>query len=119
MNREVLARYGIDYQNGIARCMDNAELYETLLALFLQDDTLIRAKAALESRDYTQLFKYMHELKGACGSADMTELYQAVCPLVELLRNNEPQAVEVDILFTRVEAAYNRAQEGISLASRG
>lgn len=116
MDFNVLEQYGIDYRSGLSRCMDDAEFYEELLASFLNDKAFEHAKEAYERKDQTAMFEYAHEMKGACGNADLKELYEAVCPLVELLRRGSADETLVDAAFQRLEAAYLRARKGVVLA---
>lgn len=116
MDLKILKEYGIDCDKGIARCMNDSGLYETILTMFLDDTCLERAKKHIANKDNTELFKCMHELKGASGNVDITALYEAVCPLVELLRGGGGTEAEITPMFAKIEAAYNRAKEGIALA---
>lgn len=92
-------------------------IYETMMSMFLDDDTFSRAKMAYEKNYYKELFRSLHELKGTSGSASLTELNAAVVPLVELLRggNDVPRQL-LATMFERVEKSYFKAIEGISLA---
>ena len=116
MDITILEKYGIDYKNGLARCMGDVEFYEKLLTMFLNDDTFSQAKKAFDEKNYEKLFHYTHELKGVCGNADMKDIYRAVCPLVELLRYNEGSEEIITEMFEKVEEAYNKAKEGIFVA---
>ena len=88
MNLAVLAEHGIDYNKGLSRCMNDPEFYEKLLGMFLCDDSFSRGKKAYEAKNFDLMFKCVHELKGACGNASLVGLYNAVVPLVDLLREN-------------------------------
>lgn len=116
MDLTVLDRYGIDSQEGIARCMGDEELYAGVLGMFLQDDAFQRAKAAHDGGDMQMLFRCVHELKGACGNVAMTELYDTVDALVEYLRGGQYELATVDAMFARLEIAYLRAREGVACA---
>ena len=116
MDWDILTDTGIDYKTGIIRCMGDANFYEKILHLFLQDDSFLRAQEAFARGDHTELFNCLHELKGVCGNADLTALYTAICPLVELLRYGGAPADEIAQSFAQVEVAYAQMREGISLA---
>lgn len=118
MDKQILRAYGIDADRGVGNCMNDASFYERLLSMFLQDGSFQRGKAAYAARDYDALFSCMHELKGVAGGAALAGLYEAVCPVVELVRGGvaKPSDAEVDRAFARVEAAYARTCEGICLA---
>lgn len=120
MDLDILKACGIDWQKGVARCLNDRSLFERTLLLFLQDDCFDRGKAAFALRDYPGLYRSMHELKGACGNVEMTALHDAVCELVDLLRGgNEPGEEELMLRFAAVEAAYETARTGILLACKG
>lgn len=116
MDYTILTKYNIDYKKGLERCMDDPEFFKTLLSMFLEDDTFNRAQAAFRSRDMSELFKCCHELKGVCGNAAITGLFNAVCSIVELLRNDSGSEAEITELFGKVEYEYSLAIEGISAA---
>lgn len=117
MDLLLLKNYGIDYETGLSRCLNDQALYERILEMFLNDDILKRAKAALDAGDHKALFNCMHELKGASGNAAMTKLYAAACPLVDLLRGEDVNEAELLPLFSRMEDAYIKAKEGIVIAA--
>lgn len=118
MDKSLLKEYGINYDEGLARCMGDPAFYKTLLSIFLSDSAFTRAAEAYGAGDLNALFACMHELKGASGTAAFTELYNAICPLVELLRGKAAQAdpAETDRLFDAVQTAYARTCEGITKA---
>lgn len=118
MDKTILRSYGIDAEKGVGNCMNDAVFYERLLSMFLKDESFQRGKAAYEARDYSTLFSCMHELKGVAGGAALTGLYDAVCPMVELVRGDaaNPPDEEVDRVFARIETAYARTCKGIALS---
>lgn len=117
MDITVLENYGVDAKKGLERCMGDLEFYEKLLSLFLNDDSFMRSKRAYEQKDYKEMFQCMHELKGASGNADLKMLYQAICPLVEILRFGNGTEEEINLHFKKVEMAYEKAKEGIFIAT--
>lgn len=117
MNCAILGEYGIDYTKGLARCMNDESFYEKLLRLFLADTSFSRASENFAEENHPALFKTLHELKGACGNADMTDLYEAVCPLVEYLRSGDGiERARVEEMFAAVSEAYERTREGVTRA---
>ncbi len=115
MHNKVCNDYGIDYEKGVAHCMGDEELFMEILAMFLEDSSFGRAKAAYESKDYEVLLKSVHELKGVSGNAALTELYKTTCELVEYLRNGKINDEDVNMLFALMAVAYNRTRDGIAL----
>ncbi len=116
MDWGTLKEYGIDADQGLARCMNDPAFYQMLLSMFLKDGAFARAKAAWEADDRKALFASVHELKGVSGTAALVELYQASAPFVKLLRDGAAAQADVDRLFAAVETAYLRTCEGISRA---
>lgn len=114
MNKsKILSQYGIDYAGGLARFLDDQELYESVLEAFLTDTLLAKARRAFEDGDRATLFSCVHELKGSSGNANMTALYEASCELVSLLRDNAGSDEEVAKSFARFTDAYLLARDGI------
>lgn len=113
MNISILNQSGIDYQKGVARFLGDVEIYELVLTTFLADDTLQKAKSALERGDYDTVFAAAHDLKGVCGNADMTDLYRIASVLCDLLRKPGYDIEEVNFAFLQMENAYLRAKDGI------
>lgn len=82
----VLAAYGADVPNTMARFMDSPAFYLRFLDLFFQDESLDKLGAALESGDLDAAFEHAHTLKGVSANMGLAPLYRAVCALVEPLR---------------------------------
>lgn len=116
MDFSVLADYGVNYEEGLGRCLGDQKFYAMLLSMFLEDDSFYRGKAAFDSGDDDSLMKCFHELKGVSGNAAAKELYSAVYPLVELLRGPNWTREQIAPLVAAVERAYDRARTGVLLA---
>ena len=116
MNAERLRRAGIDYEAGVKRFQGDAELYETVLTAFLKETILEDAQSAFERGDRNALLRCVHELKGSCGNADMTDLYAVSCELVSLLRDDAGTDKDLEGLFTKLKNTYITAREGIRAA---
>lgn len=117
MNVEMLKACGVDYSQGIERCMNDEELFESVLQCFVEDDMLERTEDAFKRKDYSEMFDCVHELKGACGNAAFTELYDASCVLVELLRGGCTDDALIAPAFDKVRELYIRVRNGIIAAS--
>jgi HPt (histidine-containing phosphotransfer) domain-containing protein len=117
MDLKLLEEYGINYKEGIGRCLNDEKFYTQILLMFLEDGAYAEAKEAYNEKDYRKLFNAAHNLKGACGNVSMTDLYNAASKLVELLRNDDGNDEEVTLLFENVTKEYNRVIEGIRIIS--
>ena len=115
MNALVLKNHGIDSVSGLNRCLGDEDMYTCILGMFLEDDSYDRLKAAYLNNDLQAQFKCAHELKGACGNASLTELYETVSKLVEYLRGGGSDAAAINEMFASVTTSYLRAREGIAL----
>lgn len=116
MNVELLKSAGVDYAAGLAHLMDDAELYEAVLAAFVSDDVLQRAQAAFRAGDRDALLRAAHEAKGSTGSADLTAVYAEACELVKLLRGGCGTEEEIAACFHRFESVYTSVQNGVRAA---
>ena len=119
MKADVLRAAGIDYEAGVARFLGDEALYETVLTAFMNDDVVRLARDAYMRGDRAALLSKVHEAKGASGNADLTDVYEAACALVTLLRGGAYTDAELEAGYLRFEAAYLRAQKGIREAQEG
>ena len=106
MDRELLRETGIDYEDGLARFMNNTQLYEKFLLRFLDDTTFPDLLAALDQGDADLAFRAAHTLKGVAGNLSLRGLLAAVEPLVEALRRQSLE--EARTLLPQAEAAYGQ-----------
>jgi len=120
MDIETLKKAGIDYDSGIRRILDDRDLYESMLTMFLDDDHMAAAGQALAQGDYHELFEHMHALKGVCGNLDMKDCYQAASVLTELVRPGKPQGSpeQIAAAFAAMKTAYDAVMAGIRAAGR-
>lgn len=80
-----------------------------LYLLFLKDDLLERSKTAYDNKNMENLFDCAHECKGSSGNLDMTDLFNASCVLVELLRNDKNDNPKVQNAFNEYVEKYELA----------
>lgn len=111
MNEKKLKNAGIDCFSGVRRFAGSAELYEKYLKKFIDDQNLSFAKKAMAERNYEDVLKYIHTLKGITGNLSMTELYNSCGELVTRLRNNEFN--NLDVNFEKICLLYSKACESI------
>ncbi|MEG1427094.1 MAG: Hpt domain-containing protein [Oscillospiraceae bacterium] len=86
---EKLRKDGADIEGAMDRFLGDTELYETCFSLFLQDEAFGKLGEALAEKDDQKAFEYAHTLKGVTGNMGLTPLYQAICSMVEDLRQKE------------------------------
>ena len=119
MDKNILIAHGINYDKGLNRFMDDKELYDSTLLLFLEDKTMKQADKALKDGDYSALFEAMQAFKGLTGNLDITDCYILSGDIVEMLRPQKE--INKELLSSRYQElkdAYNKAIEGIKLADK-
>ena len=114
MNREILISCGIDYDEGVAKFLDEAELYEKLLMDFPEDNTFEEARVCMKNHDYEGLEKAVHAMKSVTGTLSMHELYSCCSQTVSLVRSGDYDFAEK--LFEKTYDKYQKITEGIKLA---
>lgn len=114
MDRELLQKGGIDYEDGLARFMNNPQLYEKFIRHFLDDPTFHDLRDNLSGGDGELAFRAAHTLKGVAGNLSLRDLLAAVEPLVEALRAHS--LAEARRLFPQVEEMYLLTCETIRAA---
>lgn len=77
---------GNDYDAALERATGDAELLQSLMAMFLADNCFSELKAALENNDCKAAFAAAHSLKGSSGMLGMTALFDALSRITEFLR---------------------------------
>lgn len=119
INAEMLKMAGVDYQAGLARFMNDAELYEAVLMAYAGQDVLERAQEAFQNGDKEMLLAAVHEAKGSSGNADLMAVYVEASALVALLRGNSYTEDELADGFQRFESAYIKIKNAIQAALAG
>ncbi|NLD19397.1 MAG: Hpt domain-containing protein [Clostridiales bacterium] len=93
MNIVDLKNAGVDYESGLKRFSNKAELYEKYLVKFFSDPSFLAMGNFISEKNYTEVFKCAHTLKGLSGNLSLTGFYEHICVMVEALRNNEVESV--------------------------
>jgi len=105
--QEIFEAYGADYQVTMSRFLGNEEMYLRFLHMLFQDDNLQKLGQALERGDLTAAFEAAHTLKGVTGNLGLTPLYEAVCVIVEPLRDRKEQ--DYAQMYQRIREEFRRA----------
>jgi len=100
MNEKNLKNAGIDCVAGIRRFAGSSDLYGKYLKKFVDDENLSLAKKAMKEKNYEDMLKYVHTLKGITGNLSMTELFDRCGELVTILRDKEYD--RADEVFARI-----------------
>lgn len=104
-----LTKYGADVPSALERFLDDAELYESCTATFMQDASFAALGQAIASANYEAAFEAAHTLKGVAANLSLTPLLRAISELVEALRAQN---------YTKLDEQYQAVliQQNIILA---
>lgn len=111
MKIELLENAGIEYEKGLVRFNHNEALYQKFLVKFLNDTTFDKLAISIENKEYQEAVRYAHTLKGIAGNLSMKTLYEKCNSLVEALRDEQFEIVEV--LFIQLSKIYEQIIESI------
>ena len=102
---ENLRKYGANVDEGLQRCVNNEQLYLTLVNRFLNQNTFPDLKAAILDHDLEKAFHISHSLKGVIGNLSLSPLYDVIYQLTELLRNRTE--MDYSDYIQRYEMSYS------------
>jgi len=105
MDRQACLKVGINYDEGVARFVGNAEMYERFLGEFLKDGTFAELEAAMEQSNVRDAFTAAHTLKGLTGNLSLDALYKKLVVLTDALRGEGDLAL-ARTLYPGVEQEY-------------
>ena len=84
---EKLKELGVSTDEGLTRCLNNEQFYFRLIGKAMADESFDKLKAAVEAGDLDTAFECAHALKGVTGNLALTQLYQPISEMTELLRS--------------------------------
>ena len=97
--RECYEAIGGNYEAVLGRLHSEA-LIQRFTLKFLEDQSYLQLKQALENKNYEDAFRGAHTLKGVCQNLSFDHLYEVSNELTELLRDRTgeqpgiPEAME-------------------------
>ena len=97
--RECYEAIGGNYEDVLGRLHSEA-LIRRFTLKFLEDQSYLQLKQALENKNYEDAFRSAHTLKGVCQNLSFDHLYEVSNELTELLRDRTgeqpgiPEAME-------------------------
>ena len=97
--RECYEAIGGNYEDVLGRLHSEA-LIQRFTLKFLEDQSYLQLKQALENKNYEDAFRGAHTLKGVCQNLSFDHLYEVSNELTELLRDRTgeqpgiPEAME-------------------------
>ena len=108
MNQQDCLQAGIDYEDGVARFVGNAAIYEKFLKSFPADKTFSELDAAMAVGDAKAAFQAGHTLKGLTGNLSLQALYRKLVPFVDALRGEGDMARAAE-MYPAIQADYQKA----------
>lgn len=104
-----LKELGCNVEEGLQRCMNNADFYLMLVNKALKDENIINLKNAINSGDYQKGFEVSHAMKGVYGNLSLTPLFNLVVEICEHLRNKDemdyaPLVKEIESLYFKIKS---------------
>ena len=94
---DALREYGANVDEGLVRCMNNADFYIRLVKMSLGDAGFDNLKKAVEAGDLDAAFEAAHALKGVLGNLALTPMYEPVSRVTELLRRRTETDYTADV----------------------
>jgi HPt (histidine-containing phosphotransfer) domain-containing protein len=107
MDRQACIDAGINYDEGVARFVGNAEMYERFLMEFLSDPTFALLDTAMGEKNISAAFQASHSLKGLSGNLSLERLYQKLVALTDALRG-VGDLRRAESLFPAVKTEYQQ-----------
>ena len=82
-----LREYGANVDEGLVRCMGNADFYIMLVGKAANDTRLLVLESQLAAKDLDGAFETAHALKGMYSNLSLDPLTKPVSEMTELLRS--------------------------------
>ena len=103
---EKLKELGANTDEGLTRCMNNEQFYFRLIGKAMSDNSFEKLKTAVETGDLDTAFELAHALKGVTGNLALTQLFEPISEMTELLRDRTKTdySAYLDTIMTRKEA---------------
>lgn len=105
--RQALEALGMNLDQTLARFVGNEGMMFRFLNRLPGEPTYGKLEAAMDAEDAEDGFHQAHTLKGVAGNLGLDNLFHAIDPLVEALRNG--QMAQAKTHFPPVQAAYEEA----------
>ena len=107
-----LKEFGANTEEGLARCMGNEALYLRLVSTVADQPDFDRLEECIAEHDLKSAFEAAHAMKGVLGNLSLTPLYEKVCEITELLRNQtdtdyQPLLEQISAMRTKLKKLIN------------
>lgn len=94
-------------------CLHSEALIQRFTLKFLEDQSYLQLKQALENKNYEDAFRSAHTLKGVCQNLSFDRLYEVSNELTELLRDRTGAQPGISKAMEKVTEVYERMIEEI------
>ena len=84
-----LKELGANTDEGMARCLNNESFYLRMVTMGLQDGSFAKLEEAVNSGNLDAGFEAAHALKGVMGNLSLTQVYEPLNEITEMLRRRE------------------------------
>ena len=110
--QECYKAIGGNYEAVLGRLHSEA-LIQRFTLKFLEDQSYLQLKQALENKNYEDAFRGAHTLKGVCQNLSFDRLYEVSNELTELLRDRTGAQPGISEAMEKVTEVYEMTIEGI------
>ena len=110
--QECYKAIGGNYEAVLGR-LHNEALIPRFTLKFLEDQSYLQLKQALENKNYEDAFRSAHTLKGVCQNLSFDRLYEVSNELTELLRDRTGAQPGISEAMEKVTDVYERMIEEI------
>ncbi len=101
-----------DLEGTLRRFGGSEQLLRRFVQKFPQDTTFAALKDAAEQKNYPEIEKAAHTLKGIAGNLGFTALYQGCSDLVAAVRNGNLE--QADTLWETVQREYETVTDAVT-----
>ncbi|MFR2320106.1 MAG: Hpt domain-containing protein [Enterocloster sp.] len=110
--QECYKAIGGNYEAVLGRLHSEA-LIQRFTLKFLEDQSYLQLKQALENKNYEDAFRSAHTLKGVCQNLSFDRLYEVSNELTELLRDRTGEKPGIPEAMEKVTEVYEMTIEEI------
>ena len=110
--QEYYKAIGGNYEAVLGRLHSEA-LIQRFTLKFLEDQSYLQLKQALENKNYEDAFRSAHTLKGVCQKLSFDRLYEVSSELTELLRDRTGEKLGIPEAMEKVTKEYEATIEEI------
>ena len=110
--QECYEAIGGNYKDVLGRLQSEA-LIRRFTLKFLEDQSYLQLKQALENKNFEDAFRGAHTLKGVCQNLSFDRLYEVSNELTELLRDRTGAQPGISKAMEKVTEVYERMIEEI------